>query len=319
MPETPDFPHYVHIENTNACPARCTICPMDSMTRKTGLMSFDFFERLITECARYPEVEQLHLHGFGEPLVDKAIARKVALAKGLGIPYTYIVTTANNLTEEFSESLIDAGLDGIKFSFYGMTAETYEQNHRRLKFERTVANIESFFQVRDRMRASTPRVRFQFSRDMAPVEEFDMFIRHWRPLMDADRGDKFLVTGLHNWAGGKDYSSSRLPEAERHCNWPFHDIQVLWDGRVAPCVFDYDGTMVLGDAKESSLYDIWHSDNYEKLRDEWRARRSYSIPLCANCDDPEGTFQPRSADKRHQPAARGVISKNPLRRLFRSL
>ena len=305
--DVPHFPRFVHVENTNACPARCIMCPMDSMTRKTGIMGTDLFQRLVRQCARHGGVEQLHLHGFGEPLADKAVAAKVAFAKDQGIPYTYMVTTANSLSEKLAEDLVTAGLDGIKFSFYGMTAETYERNHRRLSFHRTVANIETFFRVRDELGASGPEVRFQFSRDLAPAGEFEQFIRHWRPLMDRDRGDRFVVTGLHNWAGGKNYAELRLPEAERHCNWPFRDMQILWDGRVVPCVFDYDGSMVLGDATGTALHDIWHSPAYERLREVWRTRRSSSVPLCAQCDDPEGVFHPVKVDKPLQPRRRGAV------------
>lgn len=279
------------------------------MTRKTGIMSMDLFERLVRQCVQHGGVEQLHLHGFGEPLADKAIASKVAFAKEQGIPYTYMVTTASSLSEKLAQDLITAGLDGIKFSFYGMTAETYESNHRRLSFDRTVANIETFFRVRDELGASGPEVRFQFSRDLAPGGEFEQFIRHWRPLMDRDRGDRFVVTGLHNWAGGKDYAELRLPEAQRHCNWPFRDMQILWDGRVVPCVFDYDGNLVLGDTTRTAMYDIWHAQAYEQLRDVWRARQSSSIPLCARCDDPEGVFHPVKVEKALQPRRRGVVRK----------
>ncbi len=312
MFKTPDFPRVVHIENTNACPARCLMCPMDSMTRKTGVMEFELFKTLLLECGRHPEIEQLHLHGFGEPLADKAVARKVAFAKAQGISYTYIVTTGHNLNENLAESLIDAGLDGMKFSFYGMTAETYEHNHKRLNFERTVSNIESFFRVRDRLKAPNPAIRFQFSHNLAPEEEYEMFLDHWRPFMDLDRGDKFVVTGLHSWAGGKMQTESRLPEADRHCNWPFRDIQILWDGRVVPCVYDYDASLVLGDATRNTLEEIWRGPAYERLREVWRKRHSFSIPLCAQCDDPEGTFQPVSVVKNLQPRSRNILKKPSL-------
>lgn len=304
------FPRVVHLENTNACPARCIMCPMERMTRKTGIMDFGLFERLIRECARYPEVREVHLHGFGEPLLDKELPRKVALAKKLGIPYTYIVTSAALLTEELSRALIRAGLDGIKFSFYGMRPETYERVHKNLRFARTAANIEGFFRVRDELGAPNPAVRFQFNLGVASKEEMEQFVEHWRPLMDADRGDVFMVSGLHNWAGGRNYTSSRLPEAERHCSWPFMHIQVLWDGRVAPCVFDYDGSLVLGDVTKATIREVWRSEAYEKLRAVWREQRSYSVDLCYRCDGPEATWAPRPLGKALQPAGKGENARN---------
>ncbi|MEE4379984.1 MAG: radical SAM protein [Candidatus Competibacteraceae bacterium] len=313
---TPVFPRLVHIENTNACPARCVMCPMDVMQRPTGLMRFDLFERLVRECAAHPEVRELHLHGFGEPLLDKSIGDKVAFAKNLGIPRTYIVTTGSLLKQKMARSLIKAGLDGIKFSFYGMSKQTYESIHQRLDFETTVRNIEGFFEIRDQLKAANPAVRFQFNRELAPPDEFDRFIEHWRPYMDRDRGDEFFVTGLHNWAGGKEFNALKRPEHQRHCAWPFRDIQILWDGRVVPCVFDYDAVQVIGDVNQTSIAQVWHSQPYEDLRQIWRERRSFSNPLCAACDDPDGTYQPDTVDKQLQPLRRRVIRRRGLRGLI---
>ena len=306
------FPRIVHIENTNLCPARCTMCSMDRMTRKTGVMSLSLFETLIRECARYPEVREVHLHGFGEPLVDKNLPQKVALAKKCGIRFTYIVTNAALLTEQMARELIAAGLDGVKFSFYGMTKATYEKVHRHLDFDRTVRNIETFFRVRDQLKALNPLVRFQFCPDLAPKEEFDIFLEKWRPFMDADRQDRFYFTGLHNWAGGKNYAPPRLPDNERRCFWPFGDMQILWDGRVVPCCYDFNGTMVLGDVTRATIAEIWSSERYRQFRAIWDRKKSSSISLCAKCDEPEGLFHSRPIDLPWQPQSKKIIGKKVL-------
>jgi len=290
---------------------------MDAMTRRVGVMDFSLYEKLIRECATRPEVRQVHLHGFGEPLADKRIAEKVSLAKRLGIRQTYIVTTGSLLTEAKAAALIDAGLDSIKFSFYGMTTESYESVHKGLKFQKIVDNITAFFRIRDERRARNPSVRFQFSSGLAPESDLRRFTDYWRPFMDRDRNDQFLVTGLHNWAGGKDYTQVRMPESDRLCSWPFRDIQILWDGRVVPCVFDYDGRHVLGDVSTETIETVWRSPAYEAFRQVWRERRSYSIPLCKKCDEPEGTFQPRALPKQHQPPRRHVVS-HPVVAAFRT-
>ena len=311
------FPRVVHIENTNACPARCIMCAMDTMRRKTGIMAFDLFGRLIRECARYPEVNEVHLHGFGEPLLDRDLPAKVRLAKRVKIPYTYIVTTGFLLNENLARDLILAGLDGIKFSFYGMTPQTYERVHRNLQFGRTVQNIERFFEIRDQLRAANPSVRMQFTPDLAPREEAEMFVAHWRPYLDADRGDDFYVTGLHSWAGGKpEYRATQTPPDQRYCPLPFKDIQILWDGRVVPCCFDYDGELVLGDATRNTLYEIWHSPPYEALRRAWREGRSYEVPLCARCDAPDRADIALRTAGAYGVESRGIVS--PARRWLRA-
>jgi MoaA/NifB/PqqE/SkfB family radical SAM enzyme len=305
----PRFPLTVHIECTNRCPARCVMCPMDIMKREPGVMEFEFFERLVREVSRYPEVEELHMHGFGEPTLDKQLPRKVALAKKLGIQYTYIVTTGSLLTKETAKNLILAGLDGMKFSFYGMSAKTYEATHRRLKFDKVVRNIETFFNIRDQLKASNPQVRFQFAREVAPPEEFEAFVNHWRPYMDADRGDVFYDTGLHNWGGAKAYNEQRDRNEIPRCRWPFRDMQILWNGKVVPCCYDYDATVILGDVRNSTIEEVWFGQAYESFRQIWRDKNVASIPICAKCDEPFGFFQAHEIERSLQPEPRDVLSR----------
>ena len=64
------FPAVVRLETTNACNARCVICPHRTMHRPIAWMDETLFARLIDECAA-SGCREVHLHNFGEPLLDK--------------------------------------------------------------------------------------------------------------------------------------------------------------------------------------------------------------------------------------------------------
>jgi radical SAM protein with 4Fe4S-binding SPASM domain len=300
------FPRWVHIENTNHCPARCSMCSMDQMQRPPGMMDFGLFQKIVDECSQYRQVEQIHLHGFGEPLLDKRLPEKVRYVKARSRAFTYIVTTINIMTEDFAREIIAAGLDGMKISLYGDTKQTYEAIHRRLKFEKTLAAMDVFSKVRDEMKAPNPALRVQFAEGLAPTAELESWARRWGPKLDADRGDVLLKSTMHNWVGAKPSGTRQSLESERYCSWPFHDMQILWDGRVAPCVFDFDGTVVLGNVKHQSVREVWRSQAYEAFRNVWRTRTSYSIPICKACDAPDGRFVQLRLAPDFQPQSRGV-------------
>ncbi|MGO8930998.1 MAG: SPASM domain-containing protein [Limisphaerales bacterium] len=304
------FPRWVHIENTNHCPARCSMCSMDKMLRPTGFMKLGLFERIVDECARHPQVEQIHLHGFGEPLLDKNLPARIRYVKEHSRSLTYLVTTINLMTESFARDLISSGLDGMKVSLYGNTKATYESVHRRLNFEKTVGALETFLRVRDEMRAPNPRLRVQFAEGLAPAEELEPWARRWGAKLDKDRGDVLLNSTLHNWVGSAPTGAEHFPEDQRRCTWPFHDIQILWDGRVSPCVFDYDGTTCLGDANQQTIRAIWIGAPYENFRAVWRGRKSYSIPMCKACDAPDGKFKQVPLAPELQPKSRGIVGRN---------
>ena len=127
------FPNLVRIETTNACNAKCIICPHKDLQRKIRQIDDDLFIRAIDECAenRCPEV---HLHNFGEPLLDRSLADRVRYAKSKGIAKVKIFTNGSLLTRQRGRALIDAGLDEIKISFDGATREEFERIRYPLKY-----------------------------------------------------------------------------------------------------------------------------------------------------------------------------------------
>jgi len=287
------FPRVIHIENTNHCNSRCTICPMDIMTRPKGVMNMELFQKLISEISHhYRSVKELHLHGFGEPLMDKNLIEKIKLAKLHKIKFVYLVTNASLLTPELSKAIVFSGLDEFKISFYGMRKETYEAIHRGLNFEKTLFNIEEFLKIRASA-GRGPAVRMQFAKLDTNENEMLEFIHYWRERIACDYGDKLFITRLHNWAGGKGFNEIRRSEEERKCSWPFRSIQILWNGIVVPCVYDYNGETLMGDVNIKSIKSVWTGNHYEKFRDVWRGQNSFSADLCKKCDEPEHLFQPR--------------------------
>ena len=40
------------------------------------------------------------------------------------------------------------------------------------------------------------------------------------------------------------------------------------NGEAVECVEDYNNEIILGDAKEESLYDIWNGEKYHKFRED---------------------------------------------------
>ena len=138
------YPHYKYhlplpsvmmIENTNHCNAGCVMCPRELLSRKRGFMDLGLFEKIIREVSGLKRKPVTHLHGFGEPMLDKLLPARIRLAKAYGIKHTYIVSNASLLSRETSRKIIDAGLDKMKISFYGTDEESYNATMKRLDFK----------------------------------------------------------------------------------------------------------------------------------------------------------------------------------------
>ena len=286
------YPHYKYhlpmptvlmIENTNHCNAECVMCPRDMLSRKRGFMDFGLFEKIMKEVSSVRRKPVTHLHGFGEPLLDKSLAERIQLAKACGVKHTYLVTNASLLFAETSRKIIGAGLDKMKISFYGTDDESYSTTMKRLNFKVTFQNITEFLRIRKEMKRDNPRLILQYlpnDTNHARTEEFKAL---WSPLIDRQVGDCLNVSSLHNYGGGRAYNHLEK-KIVSVCYFPWTSMSVLWDGRVVTCCMDSNGVQVLGDLNSQSIQDVWNGPVLSGVREHFRKLDYSHYPVCLSCD-----------------------------------
>jgi MoaA/NifB/PqqE/SkfB family radical SAM enzyme len=286
------YPHYkfnlplpsvLMIENTNHCNAECVMCPRDTLSRKRGFMDFGLFEKIIKEVSSVKRKPVTHLHGFGEPLLDKRLAERIELAKSCGITRTYIVSNASLLFPETSRKIISAGLDKMKISFYGTDEESYNNTMKRLDFKVTLQNVKDFLRIRREMKSQTPRLILQYLPNETNNAKTAEFKALWSPLIDSQVGDVLNVASLHNYGGGRAYN--RLgKKIVSVCYFPWTSMSVLWDGRVVTCCMDSNGVQVLGDLNTQSVQEVWNGPVLAEVRNSFGKLDYSKFPVCLSCD-----------------------------------
>jgi sulfatase maturation enzyme AslB (radical SAM superfamily) len=265
------FPPVVRVETTNACNARCTICPHRAMKRPIRKMDEGLFARIIDECAA-AGCRELHLHNFGEPLLDDRLADRIRAAKRRGIARIKIFSNGSLLDQRRARDLIAAGLDEIKISFDGASAEEYERIRVPLKFDRVVENIAQLVVLRNQMR-SAMKIRVA----CCSTSDKQATMRTLEKLVDG-----FSFGKIHNWTGTE--SSAARQGIRKPCSRLWRTLTVLAGGEVALCCLDYDGGHLLGRIDEgSSLADVWRGAAYREVRRRHLQGRQAEIALCANC------------------------------------
>lgn len=278
------FPPEVWIENTNYCNASCIMCPRQKHTRRQGFMDFVLYERLIREIAQHKNmVERLHMHNYGEPLLDKDLSRKIRFAKTQGIKHTYFVTNAAALTADLSRMLIESGLDEFKISFYGTDKETYNRTMRGLDFDTTLGNVKDFFKVRSLLETKTPKVIIQYLPQESNRRKTDEFRRIFEPIIDSEAGDCLYVFSLHNYADGRNYCSTE-GNINVTCNYLWRTMVILYDGMVVPCCMDYNGVQPVGDVRQNNIEQIWNGPILTEMRHDFKRLKYDRYPLCMQCN-----------------------------------
>ena len=122
------FPKEIRLENTNACNARCVICPREKQTRKIGVIAPELVEQIVDE-AKGQAISKFTVQGFGEPLLDENFCRHLRYIKRQLNCSTFSVSNASRITPELADEVVRCGLDKIKISFYGINAQEYESVH----------------------------------------------------------------------------------------------------------------------------------------------------------------------------------------------
>ena len=92
------FPPLVRIETTNACNSKCTICRHCDIQRPIRQMDQSLFTQIVDECVAWG-CREIHLHNFGEPLLDNRLEDRVRYAKRQGIATVKIFSNGSLLSE----------------------------------------------------------------------------------------------------------------------------------------------------------------------------------------------------------------------------
>jgi hypothetical protein len=265
------FPAVVRIETTNACNACCTICPRKDIQRRIARMDDDLFTRLIDECARH-KCREIHLHNFGEPLMDKRLEDRVSYAKWKGIKKVKIFSNGSLLNCDRAKGLIEAGLDEIKISIDGATKEEFERIRVPLKYETVMENIANLIAMRN-----TAHSPLKVHITCCSTTDKQGTMSRLKNMVDG-----FCFTRIHNWSGSE--SSECAGRTRKPCQRLWKSLTVLAGGEVALCCLDYDGRHILGHVDEkTTIHQIWNGPSYERVRGLHKEGRQAEIPLCANC------------------------------------
>ncbi|MFQ5893438.1 MAG: SPASM domain-containing protein, partial [Nitrospinota bacterium] len=175
--------------------------------------------------------------------------------------------------------------DKFKVSFYGAARGTYEHIHVGLRFEEARRNVATFLRMRDEGGYDRPSLLIQWLPMPENEGENEAFRAMWKPLLDPGKGDVLVEYELHNWIDGRSYNPLDGSRPERvSCGIPFTEMQILWNGDVVPCCFDFDARLVLGNVREHTLEEAWNSPPFKRMREVHRTGTFEEIPLCNQCD-----------------------------------
>ncbi len=268
----------VRIETTNICNASCIMCPREKMDRLEGVMDMKLFKKIVDESKSHGATN-VFLGGFGEPLTDPLLAERVRYVKQSGM-YCNFISNGSLWNKDVAHQLIEAGLDEVRFSFYGQDKQTYEIVHRGLNYDITHSNIRNVIETRNRLGRKNPVILVYFLTLDNNKNQIEAFREEWEPL-----ADYIEIWRPHNFGDGRDYRDRSEVRKKESCGRPKRGpLQFQYDGTLIPCCYDYGGKMILGDIHDNSIPEILRGEKYEQLRQVHEKGEFSALPYCDKCD-----------------------------------
>lgn len=269
-----DFPLFIDIEVTSACNLKCPFCATTFRGReiKAGFISSDVVKRIVDEGSE-KDLYGIKFNIRGEPLLHPKIHDFVKYAKDKKLIDVYFNTNALLLTDDVAHKLIDGGLDRLSVSIEGYTKDVYEKYRVGSSFEMIVKNIENMQALKKKLGVSHPKIRVQTV--MLPEIKiiFEEYKKFWSNIADE-------VAYL-------DYKEMKTKKKGVQYPWAcpqlWQRMAIWWDGTILPCNHDDDGLLNLGNVREVSIVDAWHSEKLAGIRKAHKENSAHNIPACDGC------------------------------------
>lgn len=276
-----DFPLHLDIETTGRCNLMCKHCFRFSRRTNVGDMDFELFKKIIDEGKKH-NLFAVNLSWMGEPFLHPEIINMINYTKLNGIIDTIINTNGTLLNKEMSEKILnDGNVDTIIFSMDSITKETYNRVKFGSDFDLVNRNINYLIESKEEKGLGKPNIIVQMIDDKQTHEELMAFIHYWRT-----KADKVRIA-IYQSPDGRPNDDMRIenpPEVIFPCPQLWQRLIIAWDGTVYPCLGDNACREPLGNVKEDSIHNIWHSERLNLLREKHTNFKADNIDICLHCD-----------------------------------
>lgn len=312
----------VYVEVTTRCNLQCRTCVRNVWREAREHMDDATFDSVVTGMAGLPELSEVVIGGYGEPLVHPTIVDYLGAIKELGVKIT-LSTNGVLLDRERARALIELGVDAVTISLDGTDPQTFADVRRGARLQTVLDNVETLNRSKAEAGKSRPRVGIEFvalKQNRAELSELPALARrlganrvivtHLLPHTE-EMAEEVLygpdvrppLPAVAGWpARGGDWllwGTMELPRmhwgAERRCRFMGAKALVVgWDGGVSPCYalshsYPY---LIFGRRKQVTRY-TFGSVSDQELAAVWtsddyvrfRAEvRRFNFPSCVDCD-----------------------------------
>ena len=230
-------------------------------------------------------VKVIRLYKDGEPLLHPRFVEMIKYAKSSDkVQRVDTTTNASLLTREIIDGIIEAGLDRINISIEGVTEEQYLDFSRyRVSISKLVDNIAYMYEQKQKL-----EMIVKINGDILSEKEKNLFLELFGDITDGI----FIESIMDCWP---EFEQKKVKINEERgiygqdikevsvCPYVFYSLAINSSGMASACFLDWERKLVIGDASEQTLKELWLGDNMQQLRKTFLKGERKSIETCANC------------------------------------
>lgn len=131
------------------CNHACNFCSNPDERTKKAKTSYADFVKAMDNVLRYVQTDELGLSAKGEVLLNNDLESIIHHCKFIyKIPYIYISTNGSLMDKQRAISIIESGIDSIKFSINATDSFNYKKVHCRDDFDKVVKNFSTLLELK---------------------------------------------------------------------------------------------------------------------------------------------------------------------------
>ena len=282
----------INVEFCSACNLRCKFCALDHLKPKQHITP-EVLEKVLKEIIENPKfkkVEVINLYNGGETLLHpkrldlfKLIAeyKKLASEKGVRFPKVLLLTNGMLLRKDLAKAILELDvLDVIQFSLDGGTVQKFEELRVNAKWQKFYDNVSELFRLKRELNSDVKIKSITIVEEPHPLNTSWME-PEFKNLID--QMDSFELRRLHDWGGEVELENQGEKKYKLGCNMAMHQMVVLPNGDVTMCCNDLNAKGVVGNVKENSLEEIYHSKQRINYLDKLMRGKRNELELCKGC------------------------------------
>lgn len=321
----PPLPRFAQIEPTGICNLACPMCTVNHRADAPRHLTLERFQQWIEQL---PGLEELHLQGLGEPMLNPQFFEMVAWASARGIRVS-ANTNLTLLTPERAQRCVDSGLHALSVSVDAADREVYESIRVQASYDKLVRNLGRLSAARARANGAGPEVRLvmvlmrrtldqlapvlrlaqrhgvhtvQVQRLSSDLEQAALPARYI-PIRDHVRQAELVPADLAHARAVFSHASrlaaalgitlhlprlSPNPQPAR-CTWPWEQLYLTAGGDMLPCcMVGTPDRANFGNVEDDGVLTRWHGQAAQQFRAQLDGPEPPAV--CRHCALYRGAF-----------------------------